>query len=155
MTDQPVWKILVADDNAQNLELLEAYLASLDCEVVTALDGQDTLDKVKESPPDLILLDVMMPKVSGFEVCKQLKSQPETKDIPILMVTSLHEAADIERGVEAGTDDFLTKPIHKQILLRRVQSLLKVRHLQNELERTLTYLREVESAMRSQQQMQS
>ena len=85
-----------------------------------------------------------MPKMSGFEVCKQLKSEPATRDIPILMVTSLHETADIERGVEAGTDDFLSKPINKQILLKRVHSLLRVRHLQNELERTLAYLQDIE-----------
>ena len=73
-----------------------------------------------------------------------MKSTPEIKDIPILMITSLHETADIERGVEAGTDDFLSKPVHKQILLTRVKSLLKVRHLQSELDRTLAYLQEVE-----------
>lgn len=149
MGDRPPWKILVADDNLQNVELIEAYLAGLDCEVITAVDGQETLAKVDTEHPDLILLDVMMPKLSGFEVCKRLKVRPETKDIPILMVTSLHEASDIERGVEAGTDDFLSKPIHKQELLRRVQSLLKVRHLQNELERTLAYLRKVEDAVGS------
>jgi PleD family two-component response regulator len=91
----------------------------------------------------------MMPKISGFEVCKRLKSQPDTKDTPILMVTSLNESADIERGVEAGTDDFLSKPIQKHVLLKRVQSLLKVRHLQNELERTLAYLRDVEESGRT------
>ena len=144
MPDEPVWKILVADDNVQNLELIEAYLADLNCQILTAVDGEETLTKVRQAAPDLILLDIMMPKVSGFEVCKQLKDDPRTRDIPILMVTSLHEMADIERGVEAGTDDFLSKPIHKQILLKRVKSLLKVRHLQGQLQRTLAYLKEVE-----------
>jgi two-component system, OmpR family, alkaline phosphatase synthesis response regulator PhoP len=92
----------------------------------------------------LVLLDVMMPKLSGFDVCKRLKADPATRDIMVLMVTSLHEAADIDRGVDAGTDDFLSKPINKQILLRRAQALLKVRSLENELARTLAYLREVE-----------
>lgn len=145
MAESQVWKILIADDNVQNLELVEAYLSDLDCAITTAMDGEETLRKVRDSIPDLLLLDIMMPKVSGFEVCKQLKGDPRTKDIPILMITSLQETADIERGVEAGTDDFLSKPIHKQILLKRVQSLLKVRHLQNELDRTLAYLQEVES----------
>lgn len=148
MADKTKWTILVADDNVQNVELLEAYLADLDCRVVAAYDGRDTLDKVDKEKPDLILLDIMMPKISGFEICKQLKSRSDTSTIPILMITSLNESADIERGVEAGTDDFLSKPIQKQVLLRRVQSLLKVRHLQNELERTLAYLREVENTSR-------
>lgn len=149
MTDKTSWKILVADDNVQNLELVEAYLADIDCQVLTALDGEQTLRMVREHRPDLLLLDIMMPKVSGFEVCKKLKGNPETAKMPILMITSLHENTDIERGVEAGTDDFLSKPIHKQILLKRVQSLLKNRHLESELERTLAYLREVDSSGRS------
>lgn len=141
----PIWKILIADDNQQNLELLEAYLADFPCEVLTSVDGEETLAKVQSEKPDLILLDVMMPKVSGFEVCRQVKSNPETRDISVLMITSLHESADIERGVEVGTDDFLSKPVHKQILLARVRSLLKVRHLKSELDRTLAYLQEVEA----------
>lgn len=149
MPDMPECKIVVADDNAQNLELIEAYLADLKCDIISANDGEETLAKVREHKPDLLLLDVMMPKVSGFEVCKQLKQSPQTKDIPILMITSLHEAADIDRGVDAGTDGFLSKPIHKQILLTHVRSLLKVRHLQNELERTLAYLHEVEESRRT------
>ncbi|MGL4463921.1 MAG: response regulator [Planctomycetia bacterium] len=148
MSDTPVWKILVADDNAQNVELIEAYLAEIDCDVLTAFDGEETLEKVRSDRPDLLLLDVMMPKVSGFEVCKRLKEDPATRDIPVLMITSLHEMADVERGVEAGTDDFLSKPIHRQILLKRVQALLKVRSLQDRLDRTLAYLHEVEDASR-------
>lgn len=138
------WKILIADDNVQNVELLEAYLAELDCVTAIAGDGEETIARVKADKPDLLLLDIMMPKMSGFEVCRKLKSDPATRDIQILMITSLHETADIDRGVEAGTDDFLSKPVQKQILLTRVKSLLKVRHLQSELERTLSYLREVE-----------
>lgn len=144
MPETPVWKILVADDNIQNLELMEAYLSDLKCEVLTAVDGEETLAKARSAQPDLILLDVMMPKVSGFEVCKQLKGDPATRDIAILMVTSLQETSDIERGVEAGTDDFLSKPVHKQILLTRVRSLLKVRQYASAMDRTLAHLREVE-----------
>jgi CheY-like chemotaxis protein len=138
--------ILIADDTEQNVELIQAYLDELGCHIVTAFDGQETLDRVAETKPDLILLDIMMPKLSGFEVCRKLKADPATRDIPICMVTALTEEGDIERAVEAGTDDFLSKPINKWELLTRVRSLLRVRHLQNELERTLSYLEEVDQA---------
>jgi two-component system, OmpR family, alkaline phosphatase synthesis response regulator PhoP len=138
-------KVLVADDNVQNVELIQAYLEELDCEVLTAYDGQETLDKVAEEKPDLILLDIMMPKISGYEVCQRLKADEATNGIPILMITALNEINDIERGVQAGTDDFLTKPVHKLELLTRVRSLLRVRHLKSELDRTLAYLNEVET----------
>jgi len=142
--DTPRARILIADDNVQNVELLQAYLDDLDCETLTAYDGSETLEKVAAEKPDLILLDIMMPKISGYEVCSRLKSDPGTRAIPILMITALNELGDIERGVQAGTDDFLTKPVNKLELLTRVRSLLRVRHLQNELERTLAYLQEIE-----------
>ncbi|MFA6134071.1 MAG: response regulator [Phycisphaerae bacterium] len=138
-------KVLVVDDNAQNLELLVAYLDSLDCEVITAVDGIGALEKVRGDSPDLILLDVMMPRMSGFEVCRKLKSEPGTRDIPIIMVTALNELGDIERGVESGTDDFITKPVNRLELTTRVKSLLRVRHLKNELERTLAYLNDMDT----------
>jgi len=138
--------ILIADDIPQNVELLQAYLDELGCRIVTAFDGQETLDRVAEAHPDLILLDIMMPKVSGFEICRKLKSDPATAGIPICMVTALNEDGDIERAVDAGTDDFLSKPVNRWELLTRVRSLLRVRHLQNELERTLSYLEEVDQA---------
>ena len=96
-------RILIVDDNQQNCELLEAYLVDLDCQVEMAEDGRQALEKVKSFQPDLILLDVMMPKLSGFEVCKQLKDDPQTRKVMILMVTALNELGDIERAVEAGT----------------------------------------------------
>ena len=99
----PKSKILIADDNVTNVELLEAYLDGLDCEIAVAVDGRDTLAKVAEFQPDLILLDVMMPKLSGFEVCKTLKRDPQTRQILILMVTALNELGDIERAVAAGS----------------------------------------------------
>jgi len=145
MPDEPVSRILIADDNPQNVELVEAFLSGLSCTTAVAVDGEDTLRKAAEFRPDLLLLDIMMPKVSGFEVCKRLKNDPQFADMPILMVTSLHENADIERAVEAGADDFLSKPIHRQVLVHRVKKLLEVRHLKNELERTLAYLREVDA----------
>ena len=115
-------RILIADDNPQGVELLEAYLAGGDYDIHTAADGDDTLRKVDEFKPDLILLDVMMPKISGFEVCKRLKANPATADIMVLMITALDQPSDIDRAVDAKTDDFLTKPINKTELLIRVQA---------------------------------
>ena len=142
------YKILIADDNQQNVELLEAYLAEIDCEIQTAADGDETLAKVRKDPPDVILLDIMMPKISGFEVCRKLKSDESTRDIQILMITALNQTGDIERAVQAGTDDFLIKPVNKLELTLRVRSLLRVRRLQNDLDRVLEYLNEVEQAGR-------
>ena len=99
--------------------------------------------------PDLLLLDIMMPRLSGFEVCKKLRANPDTREILILMVTALNEPADFERGVQAGTDDFLTKPVNKVELLCRIRSLLRVRHLKSQLDRTLAYLAEVEADSRT------
>jgi DNA-binding response OmpR family regulator len=141
-------KILIADDNLQNVELLEAYLSDFDCEIRTAHDGEETLRVVEEFAPDLLLLDVMMPRLSGFEVCKKLRADPDTRELLILMVTALNEAADFERGVQAGTDDFLTKPVNKIELLCRIRSLLRVRHLKTQLDRTLAYLAEFEATSR-------
>src|SRR3954447_12445159 len=141
-------KILLADDNVQNVELLDAYLSDVDCEIRTAYDGEETLRVVAEFAPDLVLLDVMMPRLSGFEVCKKLRANPHTRETLVLMVTALNEASDFERGVQAGTDDFLTKPVNKVELLCRIKSLLRVRHLKNELDRTLAYLAEVEATSR-------
>ncbi len=138
--------ILIVDDNAQNLELLQAYLETLPCRLVTATDGIEALSAVAEHKPDLVLLDVMMPRMSGFEVCQKLKSDPATRSIPVIMVTALNEIGDIERGVESGTDDFLTKPVKKLELITRVKSLLRVRHLKRELDRTLAYLERVEDS---------
>ena len=136
--------VLVVDDNQQNLELLQAYLEDLDCQTVPAHDGVEALELISDNPPDLILLDVMMPKMSGFEVCKRLKNDPKTADIPVIMVTALNEFGDIERGVDSGTDDFLSKPVNKLEFLTRVKTMLKLKHLSDKLERTLAYLSEIE-----------
>src|SRR5262245_46907551 len=136
--------VLIVDDNPQNIELLQAFLEALPVRIVTAADGVDALEKVKEQNPDLILLDIMMPRMSGFQVCKKLKSDPATRDIQILMVTALNELGDIEQASECGTDDFVSKPVNKFELITRVRSLLRVRHLKSELERALTYLNEIE-----------
>jgi CheY-like chemotaxis protein len=137
--------VLIVDDNQQNRELLQAYLEVLPCRIITAGDGIEALGLIEQSLPDLILLDVMMPRMSGFEVCQKLKTDPQTRAIPIIMVTALNELGDIERGVESGTDDFLTKPVNKLELVTRVKSLLRVRHLKRELDRTLAYIEQVQN----------
>ena len=136
----PTSRILIADDNPTNVELLEAYLSDLDCEIMVATDGRDTLDKVATFQPDLILLDIMMPKLSGFEVCKKIREDPATREIMILMVTALNEPGDIERAVAAGCDDFLSKPVNKLELNKRVENMLKLRHVTDELERLRRYI---------------
>ena len=137
-------RILIADDNAANRELLEAYLATVDCEIETSVDGEDTLEKVASFQPDLVLLDVMMPKRSGFEVCEQIKGDPATRRMMVLMVTALNELGDIERAVAAGTDDFLSKPVNKVELLKRVENMLKLKGTEDELERLRSYIQGME-----------
>ncbi|HAL45518.1 MAG: two-component system response regulator [Planctomycetes bacterium GWF2_42_9] len=143
-SEQDIAKILVVDDNEQNLELIQAYLEDIECQTFSAKDGLEALDAIKASKPDLVLLDVMMPKMSGFEVCRRIKNNPDTDDLPIIMVTALNEMGDIERAIEAGTDDFLSKPVNKLELLTRVKTMLKLKHLTDKLEKTLAYLSELE-----------
>ena len=143
--DESLATVLVVDDNKQNLELLLAYLEDVDCRTVAAVSGPEAIDITGRTPPDLILLDVMMPKMSGFEVCKRLKNDNKTAHIPIIMVTALSEFGDIERAINCGTDDFLSKPVNKWELITRVRTMLKLKHLTDKLERTLAYLSEVES----------
>ena len=137
-------RILIADDNPANCELLQAYLEDVDCQIELAIDGQDTLDKVDSFHPDLILLDVMMPRLNGFEVCKQLKEDPQTSRIMILMVTALNEIGDIERAVGAGTDDFLSKPVNQVELVKRVENMLKLKDVTDEVERLRQYIEQME-----------
>ncbi len=141
MDDLTNCSVLLVDDNEQNLELLLAYMDELGCELRSARDGIEALESVAKAKPDLILLDVMMPRMSGFQVCSKLKSDPGTKTIPIVMVTALNEVSDVERAVECGADDFLTKPVNKLELTTRVRSLLKVGLLQRQLQQTLAELR--------------
>jgi len=130
----PPSSVLVVDDNVAGVELLKAYLEDVPgLTVREAADGQEALDAVAEAQPDLILLDIMMPRMSGFEVCRLLKADPATRDIQIVMVTALGEVSDLERAADVGTDDFLTKPVDRITLITRVKSLLRVRHLKKEL----------------------
>jgi CheY-like chemotaxis protein len=140
----PTPRILIADDNLQNVELLEAYLAAEDWQTRAAADGEETLARVRDWQPDLILLDIMMPKISGFEVCKRLRADPRTSDIAVLMITGLDQPSDMDKAVDAGTDDFVTKPIKKPELLLRVRSLLTAKKNKRELDRALAYIDAVE-----------
>ena len=137
-------RIVIADDNPQGVELLEAYLADCDYDARIATDGEETLRLVREWGPDLILLDIMMPRISGFEVCKRLRADPATREIVVIMITALDQPSDVERAVEAGTDEFLTKPINKAELLLRVKAGLKSRVHHRDLDRALAYFESVE-----------
>ena len=130
--------VLIVDDNEQNLELLHAYLDELGGEVRVAHDGIEAIESVAQQAPDIILLDIMMPRMSGFQVCEKLKNDPATRDIPIIMVTALNEVGDVERAIDFGADDFLTKPVNKLELLTRVRSLLRVRQLKRQLENAVS-----------------
>jgi PleD family two-component response regulator len=138
--------VLIADDDAQNAELLEAYLGD-DYELRIATDGEQTLREINAWLPDVVLLDIMMPRISGFEVCKRLRASPATRDVAVLMVTALDQASDIERAVEAGADDFLSKPINKGDLLLRVRALLATRQHPRDLDRALAYIDAVEQGI--------
>lgn len=137
-------RILIADDNQQNAELLEAHLDGTDYEVRIAVNGEETVHIADEWQPDVILLDIMMPKLSGFDVCKKLRSQEATQTIGILMVTALDQATDVERAVEVGTDDFITKPINRNELLLRIKALLESKQELTPVDRGLAYFRRVE-----------
>ena len=120
-------RVLVVDDILPNVKLLEAKLASEYYEVLTATSGQEALDKVERDSPDIVLLDVMMPGMDGFEVCRKIKENPEHAHIPVVMVTALTDAADRVRGLEAGADDFLSKPLNDTALMARVRSLVRLK----------------------------
>jgi len=137
-------RILIVDDNQANRELLEAYLVDLDCETAVAEDGQQAMEMTASFQPDLILLDVMMPKLSGFEVCQKLKSDPKLKNVMVLMVTALNELGDIERAVDAGTNDFLSKPVNRVELIKRVENMLQLKGVSDENERLRLYIQQLE-----------
>ena len=146
MTESRKGRILIADDNPVNQELLEAYLADGNYEIEFASDGLETLAKVSTFRPDVILLDIMMPKLSGFEVCEELKKSAGTQNVMILMVTALSDLGDIERAVAAGCDDYLSKPVHKLELRKRVENMIKLRNVSDELERLRRDIDSIEDA---------
>lgn len=120
--------VLLVDDNEQNLELLSAFLEDFveQCHgrLRTAADGLEAIKLIETKPPDLILLDVMMPRMSGFQLCSRLKQSATTKKIPVIMVTALNEVSDVERATDCGADDFLSKPVNKVELIARVRAVL-------------------------------
>ncbi len=127
--------VLIVDDEERNLKLLEAMLFPLNCRVVTARTGINALEMVRQESPDLILLDIMLPQMDGFEVCRLLKASVETSSIPIVMITALTDPKDRIKGLEAGADDFLSRPVNKVELLVRVRSLLKLKALQDRVKK--------------------
>ncbi|MFQ3649029.1 MAG: response regulator [Gemmataceae bacterium] len=150
MMDATPARILIAEDTPQAAELLELYLSEAGYDTAIASDGEETMRRLKEYRPDLVLLDVMMPRLSGFEVCKRLRSDPATREIGVIMVTALDQQTDIDRAVEAGTDDFLSKPINKEELFKRVRALLQSRRQSSELDRALAYIEGVQKSDASQ-----
>lgn len=124
--------ILVVDDRDQNLELMAGYLAEIDCRLLTASDGREALAAVDSAPPDLVLLDVMMPGLDGFEVCRRIKRRNQL--LPVVLVTALSQTGDRVAGLEAGADDFITKPVAKAELLARVRSLLGLKAIYDRLD---------------------
>lgn len=129
---KPRFTILVVDDEPVNVELLEAYLHP-EHDVITAFNGFEAIESARKKNPDLILLDIMMPDINGFEVCKILKGSKDTEHIPIIMATALSNREDRARAIEVGTDDFLTKPVDRVSLKTRVNSLLRLKALQDEI----------------------
>ena len=140
-------RILVVDDTPANVHILQTRLAANGYDVVTAADGEEALAAVRDTQPDLILLDVMMPKLSGFEVCRRLRADAATKEVAVLMVTALDQSTDVETAVEAGTDDFITKPINKTELQLRVRAMLESRSKPEDVERALAYLGRVQQGL--------
>src|SRR5579862_6171299 len=126
-------RVLVVDDVELNVRLLAAKLASEYFEVISTDNGMRALALAETELPDIILLDVMMPRMDGFEVCSRLKANPRTADIPVVMVTALSDVADRLRGLEAGADDFLTKPVNDVALFARVRSLVRMKRMMDEL----------------------
>lgn len=132
--------ILVADDEVSNRELMQELLITQGFNVITACDGAEALEQASTFPVDLVILDVMMPHLTGFEVCRKIKGNPETYLIPVIMVTALSEKQDRIEGIHAGADDFLTRPVDRTELLARVGSLVKLKQRTDELERAESVL---------------
>jgi two-component system alkaline phosphatase synthesis response regulator PhoP len=140
-------RVLIADDNPQNAELLDAHLDGTGYETKVAANGEETLALAREWKPDVILLDIMMPKLSGFEVCKRLRAEPATRGAGVLMVTALDQPTDVERAVEVGTDDFVTRPVNKTELVLRVKALLAALAEKTPTDRALAYYRRVQQGI--------
>lgn len=127
-------RVLAVDDNAVNLELLSAYLGGTDCDLVLAHNGAEALDAIAAGRPDLVLLDVVMPGMDGFEVCRRIKSDPANRLLPVVLVTSLNTVEDRVRALQLGADDFLAKPIDRNELMARVVTLIKTKEIYDKLD---------------------
>lgn len=132
MVRQP--KILIVDDNPGNVELLKSQLKPYPYALDSAHDGEEALHKIHKKPPDLILLDLMMPRISGFEICQRIKNDPSTQFIPIIVITALTEPSDKLKAIELGADDFLVKPINRLELTTRIKSLMRMKLLHDDLD---------------------
>jgi len=117
-------KVLIADDHPEAVELVRVTLEDEDYEIVNTSNGKETLKKARAEKPDIVLLDVVMPKMDGFEVCRQLRKDPQTKEIPIVMLTDKGQEVDKERGREVGADDYITKPFSPSTLLIKIEEIL-------------------------------
>ena len=126
--------VLVVDDGAANRELLRMHLSTIDCEVRLAADGVAALEMIEREPPDLVLLDVRMPRMDGYEVCRRIKSTPRGKLLPVVMITGLSQTKHRVAALEAGADDFMTKPVEGAELIARVRSALRLKELYNTLD---------------------
>lgn len=133
-------KVLVVDDNEEMVQLLGEFLEDAGYDVIKAFEGKEAVEKVEKESPDLVLLDAMMPSMSGFDVTERLKSQERTRLIPIIMLTGLSDVSDKIKGIEAGVDDFIVKPFNRLELLTRVRSLLRVKTFTDELENAETVI---------------
>ena len=136
-------RILVADDDWLNRDMLEAYLVGSGCEVVTAADGLTALEQARAAPIDLALVDVQMPRLDGLGLCRALKSSPQTRFVPVVVVTALDSEDEKLKALESGADDFVTKPYNSIVLLTRVRSLLRIKKLHDDLETRNRVLRQV------------
>jgi diguanylate cyclase (GGDEF)-like protein len=141
--------ILVVDDLPVNIQLIQNYLSGVGYDTMSANNGEEALIRVRERQPDLILLDVMMPRMDGFETCRHLKNNLTTQYIPVIMVTALNELDDKIRGIEAGADDFISKPFNRLELLARVKSLLRVKTLHDQLQVKIRQLEQMKEQLRA------
>lgn len=148
MTDETPQRILVVDDNPDNVEIIEARLSSRGYLIDSATNGEEALQRVRENPPHLILLDVMMPVLDGFEVSRRVKRDPSLPYIPIILVTARGETEDKVEGLDAGADDYVTKPISFPELEARIRSMLRIKKLQDELDRKNRQLEEANQQLR-------
>ena len=140
-SNQPITgTILVADDQSSNRELLEELLTAQGFKIIAVSDGAAALEELARVQTDLVLLDVMMPRMNGFEVCEQIKANPDTYLIPVILITALSDKQDRLQGIKVGADDFLSRPVDRTELLARVRSLLKLKQRKDELERAESVL---------------